>query len=147
MEMEKPLKFINANRQDKIFIDRPLRKEIRRIQTSVLNEICVEIGRGKAVAFAARKTKILRPQKRNGRFVFEHCDSGVVVQYAAFGYWLVYLRFDNDDHISLVINCDLAKRLEELRLPKLFSNCVKTAMRFNANVKKLTPLRLQMTQV
>lgn len=144
---EKPLKFINAERQDKIFINRPLRKKIQHIHIFPKTEICVENERGKAVAFAARKTQIFRLQKeqeKNGRFIFKHCDNGVVVGYGTFGCWVVYLKFDNDDRISLVINSDLAERLEELRLPKQFFGCIKTAMRFNASVKKLTPPALQL---
>ena len=144
---EKAPKFIWTTREDKIFIDRPLRKEIRHINISFKTEICVEIGRGKAVAFATRKTKILRPEESNGRFVFEHCDSGIVVGQNDFETWMVFLKFDNDDHTSLIINCDLVERLEELRLPKQFSGHVKTAMCFNSNVKKLTPLVPQLTLI
>lgn len=148
METEKKLfRLINAEREDKIFIDQPRQKETRRIKVLSAAEICIEIGRGKAVAFLVRKTKILRPQERNGRFVFEHCDGGIVVGQNLFGFWLVFVRFDNDDHTGLVVKGDLADNLQELRLPKQFSGCVKTAMSLNNSVKKLTSPKPQLAYV
>ena len=134
---------ICTGRRDKIFIHAPILKETRLIKILPRTEVCVL--KKDARAFVVRRTRISQLQKeqeKKGYFVFDNCDSGIVVCSGKRGFSMVYLKFEEEFRL-LTITCDLAESWEELRsrwrYPEQLIAVVETAINFNRRVKKITP--------